>query len=457
MPDAIQAHVSRNEARFLDELVEFLRIPSISPLPEYQSEVRRAAEFVAAQFAAARLENIRLIPGSPFPLVYADWVHAPGKPTVLCYGHYDVQPPDPLDLWTTPPFEPVVANGALFARGAAENKGQMFTHIKAVQTLFELAGTLPVNVKFLIEGEEEIGGATISTYLSEHAPELAADVSLISDSSLYASGLPTLVTGLRGLVYLEIEATGPARDLHSGLYGGAAPNAVFGLVELLSKMKGRDGEIAIPGFYDDVAEPSPDELASWARLPFNEQEFSGEMGVTAFAGEAGYPVLERVWSRPSFEVHGVAGGFTGSGAKTVIPARATAKCSFRIVPDQDPEQVVSTFRTFVADHVPAGIQLQVNVLSAAPGWSIDTGSKAIRAARSALATAFGVEPALIRSGASIPIVADLAARLNVPAVVMGFSDPDDGVHAPNEKFALHNFYSGIAAVARFLELYGDDD
>src|SRR5438270_1226751 len=341
MSNATDVFVRESQTRFLEELKTFLKIPSISTLPEHRGDIERAARFVADSLGAAGLENVEIIPTGRHPLVYADWMHAAGKPTVLCYGHYDVQPPDPLDLWVSPPFEPTVRDGNLYARGSADDKGQMYMHVKAVETLRAVNGTLPVNVKFLIEGEEEVGGESIAKYVADNPEKLKADVALVSDTALYAEGVPTLCIGLRGLIYMEVSATGPMRDLHSGLYGGAAPNAVFGLVELLAKAKSAGGLIRIPGIYDDVEPPAPAERESWEGLPFSEGEFlAKEVGSTELTGEPGRMVFERVWSRPTFEVHGIGGGFTGAGAKTVIPAKATAKVSFRIVPRQTPDEVI---------------------------------------------------------------------------------------------------------------------
>src|SRR5712664_2535072 len=299
-----------NQQRFLNELKDLLRIPSVSTLQEHKSDVQKAADFVANDLRRIGLEHVELISTKGHPLIYADWLHAPGKPTVLCYGHYDVQPPDPLNEWISPPFEPTLRDGNIYARGSADDKGQMYMHIKAVEALLAVTGTLPVNLKFLIEGEEEVGGESIAKYVAENPAKLKADVALVSDTELFAEGLPTLCIGLRGLIYTEIEARGPSRDLHSGMYGGAAPNAVFGLVELLSKMKDANGVIQIPGMYDDVQPPTPAELHSWNDLPFDEKEFlSHEVGSTRLTGETGYPVLQRVWARPTLEVHGIAGGF----------------------------------------------------------------------------------------------------------------------------------------------------
>ena len=452
---AIQSWVDANSQRLLDELFALIRIPSVSTLPEHKDDVARAAQFTADALKAAGMENIEIIPTDRHPLIYADWLHAPGKPTVLCYGHYDVQPPDPLELWHTPPFEPTVRNGNIYARGAVDDKGQMYMHIKAIEALRALDGTLPLNVKFLIEGEEEIGGASIAKYVPEHKEKLKADVALVSDTALYAEGIPTLCIGLRGLVYMEVEATGPARDLHSGLYGGAAPNAVFGLIELLAKAKNADGVIQIPGFYDSVAEPAAAELESWSSLPFNADDYrANEVGSTAITGEPGRSVFEKTWSRPTLEVHGIAGGFTGAGSKTVIPAKALAKVSFRLVPNQDPETIVALFKKWVAANAPAGIQAEVRVLGHSPGLIVNPDHPAISVAADVFAESLGRKTVFIRSGGSIPIVGDFAHHLGIPTILMGFGLPDDGLHSPNEKFKLANYYQGISTVAYFLARYG---
>lgn len=455
MPQGPEEFVSQNRGRFLAELCEYVRIPSISTLPEHGPDMLRAAKFAAEAMRRAGLENVEVIPTARHPLVYADWIHAPGKPTVLCYGHYDVQPVDPIEEWRTPPFEPTLVNGNLFGRGTADDKGQSYAHIKAVEALRAVNGTLPLNVKFLLEGEEEIGGESISKYVPAHQDKLRADVALVSDTSMYAEGMPSLCTGLRGLVYLEVEAWGPSRDLHSGNYGGAAPNAVYGLIELLAKAKNRRGEIQIPGFYDDVELPSPAEKQSWDNLPFQEKEFlKKEVGAKALTGEPGYSVLERIWARPTLEVHGIAGGFTGAGAKTVIPAKATAKVSMRLVSRQDPEKVVAAFREFVRKRTPKGIRTEVRVLSAAPAVVVNPDHPAIRAASEAFEFVFGRPTVFIRSGGSIPIVGEFARHLGIPTVLMGFGLPDDGLHGPNEKFLLDHFFKGILTVARFFQQYG---
>jgi acetylornithine deacetylase/succinyl-diaminopimelate desuccinylase-like protein len=457
MPLSVDSFVRDNKNRLLEELKTFLRIPSVSTLPEHKADVERAAQFVANALGDAGMEHIEIIPTANHPLVYADWMHAPGKPTVLLYGHYDVQPPDPLELWHTPPFEPTLRDGNLYARGAADDKGQFYMHIKAVEALRAIHGKLPVNVKFLIEGEEEIGGASIAKFVAGNPEKLKADVALVSDTALYAEGIPTLCIGLRGLIYTEVEASGPMRDLHSGLYGGAAPNAVFGLIELLAKMKSADGRIQIPGIYDDVKEPAAAELQSWKSLPFREADFLvKEVGSTALTGESDRSVLERVWSRPTLEVHGIAGGFTGAGAKTVIPAKATAKVSFRLVPDQDPQKVIDSFRKFVADNTPQGIKTEVRVLSGGPAVMVNPDHPAIETAARAFSEILRRPTVFIRSGGSIPIVGDFARHLRIPTILMGFGLPDDGLHSPNEKYKLSNYYMGIMTVAHFLELYGQN-
>lgn len=455
MSEAIDRYVKENEPRFLEELKDFLRIPSISTLPENNAATHRAADFVADHLMAAGMEHVEVIETERHPLVYADWLHAPGKPTVLCYGHFDVQPPDPLDLWETPPFEPTERNGNLYARGSADDKGQMFSHIKAMEAIKAIYGRVPVNVKFLIEGEEEVGGLSVAEYVAKNPAKLKADVALVSDTEMYAPGLPTLNIGLRGLVYMEIESRGPMRDLHSGLYGGAAPNAVFGLIELLSKAKDANGHIQIPGIYDGVQPPSAEEKESWTHLPFDEDEYlKTEVGSTELTGEADYSVFERTWARPTLEVHGIAGGFTGTGAKTVIPATAVAKVSIRLVPKQDPQKVVRAVEQWVKENAPRGIQCSVRVLSAGPGLMVNPDHPAIRVAAKAFSDIFGKPTVFTRSGGSIPIVGDFANHLGIPTILMGFGLPDDGLHSPNEKYNIRNYFDGIRTLAHFFEEYG---
>ncbi len=463
MPDSALAFAQNNSQRFVDELKALLRIPSISTLPEHAADTRRAAEFVAAELRRIGMENVRLIETTTashpdgHPLVYADWLHAApnsGKPapTVLLYAHYDVQPPDPIDEWTTPPFEPTERNGNLYARGAVDDKGQLWMHVKALESLFAAnSGSLPVNVRIIIEGEEEVGGEGIAAFVREHGDQLAADVALVSDTEMFAPDLPTLCVGLRGMIYTEIEARGARTDLHSGMYGGAAPNPFVALAQIIAQLKDSSGRILIPGFYDHVASPTPAELAAWKALPFDEEHYrQTEVGSTELTGEPGFSVLERTWARPTLDVHGMPGGFTGAGAKTVIPARATAKISMRLVPDQTPAEAFAQYKSFVESICPAGIALDVRLIHAGDPIVVSTDNPYVRAATDAMHSVFEKNTVFVRGGGSIPIVGDFIRELGIPTLLMGFGLPDDNLHAPNEKFHLANFHRGIASNIRFL-------
>jgi len=449
-------YYQRNRDAFLEGLKTFLRIPSISTLPEHKLDVRRAADFVRDELLAAGMQKAELIEGEGHPLVYAEWLGAPGKPTVLMYGHYDVQPPDPVEEWKSPPFEPDIRGDDIFARGACDDKGQTYILIKAVEGFLKTSGRLPVNVKFLIEGEEEVGGEHIARYVGQKPPRLDADAAIICDTEMFAPGLPTLCVGLRGIVYLELDVQGADHDLHSGVYGGAAPNPIQAVSEILCALKDRDGHILIPGFCDRVQPPTAAERQAWARLPFDEEEYKRkEVGVRELVGEPEIPLFERLWARPTLEVHGIRGGFTGEGAKTVIPARAVAKISMRLVADQRPDEALEQFRQAVAKACPRGVTAEVrNIHGAAPSL-VDTDNPFIRAAARSLKDVFGKETVYIRSGGSIPIVGLFDQHLGIPSVLMGFGLPDDNLHAPNEKFHLPNFYRGIEAVARYLEVLGE--
>ena len=455
MPSPVEFARSQ-QTRFLEELKSLLRIPSISTLPEHAGDVRLAAERLAQEMERIGLEHVRVIETGGHPLVYGDWLHAAGKPTCLSYGHYDVQPPDPLDEWVTPPFEPVERNGNLYARGAVDDKGQMYMHLKALESLFAAGGAkLPINVRVLLEGEEEVGGEGIARFVREHGEELKADFALVSDTEMFAPGLPTLVVGLRGMIYTEVQAIGAKTDLHSGVYGGAAPNPFIALAQVIAALKDREGRILIPGFYDKVAAPSEDELKAWKSLPFDEEEYrEKEVGSRELAGEPGFSVLERTWVRPTMDVHGMPGGFTGAGAKTVIPAKATAKISFRLVPEMEPRAVFAQYKKYVESLAPQGIELQVRLIHSGDPIVVSTDNAYIRAARRALRQVFGKETVFIRSGGSIPIVGDFERHLKIPTVMMGFGLPDDNLHAPNEKFHIDNFYRGIESIIVFLEEVG---
>src|SRR6202046_2159244 len=357
MPSPLEFARSQ-QPRFLEELKSLLRIPSVSTLPEHKGDVRRAAESLAAELSRIGLET------AGHPLVYGDWLRAPGKPTCLAYGHYDVQPPDPLDEWLTPPFEPTERDGNLYARGAVDDKGQMYMHLKALEALLQAPGSkLPINVRGLLEGEEGGGGEGIARAVCEHPEQLKADFALVSDTEMFAPGLPTLCVGLRGMIYTELEVRGAKTDLHSGMYGGAAPNAFFSLAKILAGLKDEDGHILIPGFYDDIIPPSAEELAAWQSLPFDEDQYRiHEVGARALVGEPGYSVLERTWSRPTLDVHGIPGGFTGAGAKTVIPAKALAKVSMRLGPDMTPAETFTLYKDYIESICPKGITLDVRLI-----------------------------------------------------------------------------------------------
>ncbi|WP_260706880.1 dipeptidase [Edaphobacter flagellatus] len=440
-----------------------LRIPSISTLPEHAGDVRRAAQFVADELKRIGMENVRLIetaatdhPGG-HPLVYADWLKAgSGATTVLCYGHYDVQPAEPLDEWKSPPFEPTERDGNLYARGAVDDKGQMWMHVKALESLFAAnGGRLPVNIRVIVEGEEEVGGEGIARFVREHGDQLKADVAVVSDTEMFAPDLPTLCVGLRGMIYTEIEVRGARTDLHSGMYGGAAPNPFVALAQIISKLKDADGRILVPGFYDKVAKPTVDELKAWKALPFDEEHFrQAEVGSCELTGEPGYSVLERIWARPTLDVHGMPGGFIGSGAKTVIPAKALAKVSMRLVPDQIPVETFGAYKAYVESIVPKGVEADVRLIHSGDPIVISTDNPYVKSATEVMREVFGKETVFVRGGGSIPIVGDFVRELKTPTLLMGFGLPDDNLHAPNEKFHLANFHRGIESLIRFFSNVG---
>jgi len=445
-----QAHRSQ----FEQELSDLLRIPSIGTLPAHREDTQHAAHWVANHLKEIGM-TVEVIPVARHPLVYAEWMGAPGRPTVLGYGHYDVQPADPLDLWTTPPFEPAVRNGGLYARGAADDKGQLFTLAAAVRAYLKTGTKLPVNVKLIIEGEEESGGEGIAAYVQSNGDRLRADAALVLDSGVYAPGIPAVTLGLRGIVGGEIEVIGPARDLHSGGYGGVAPNPFMALAEIITGLKNADGRILIPHFYDRVVPPPKAETDAWAKLPFDEAEFlRDEVGSTALTGEPGFSVFERNWARPTFEVHGMPGGFIGAGSKTVIPSRASAKISMRLVANQDPAEIGRLFEAHVRSLAPRGTQVNVRVSRGAMPVVVPHTLPAITAARAALADAFGHEAVFIRTGGSIPIVSAFIERVKLPTVITGWSTPDANAHSPNEKLDLEHFHKGTIAVMRFFERIG---
>jgi acetylornithine deacetylase/succinyl-diaminopimelate desuccinylase-like protein len=433
--------------RYVDELKQYLAIPSISALPQHAADVRRAAEWTGEALRQAGLQNVRLIETPGHPVVFGDWLNAPGKPTILFYGHYDVQPVDPLNLWTSPPFDATIRDGEIYARGAADDKGQVLMHIKAVEAYLKQGGSLPLNIKFFIEGEEEVGSMHLDDFVRSHKQDLAADVVVISDSPMFDRGIPSICYGLRGLTYVQVDLRGTKSDLHSGSFGGAVANPAFVLAQILAQMKDRGGRIKIPGFYDDVRELSDAERAEWKKLPFNETKYKKELGAPRLFGETGYTTLERVWARPTFEVNGLLSGFTGEGAKTVLPATAMAKVSMRLVPDQDPNKIADLFEAYLRKVAPKTVGVTVTRMSGGKPWMTEFDNKYVRAAGRAIEQGFGKAPVFNREGGSIPVVSTFQEELGVPSVLFGVGLPDENSHAPDEKLDLGNFHNGIIASA----------
>jgi acetylornithine deacetylase/succinyl-diaminopimelate desuccinylase-like protein len=446
--------INVNRDRYVEELKQYLAIPSVSALPQHAADVRRAAEWTGDALRSVGMENVRLMDTPGNPVVYGDWMHATGKPTILFYGHYDVQPVDPVELWTSPPFEATVRDGEIYARGAADDKGQVFMHIKAVEAHLKQAGSLPINLKFLIEGEEEVGSAHLDDVVRAHKQELGADVVVISDSPMFDRGIPSICYGLRGLNYFQIDLRGTKSDLHSGSFGGAVANPAFVLAQLLAQMKDRSGRIKIPGFYDDVRPLSDDERAEWKKLPFNETKYRKELGAPKLFGETGYSTLERVWARPTFEVNGLLSGFTGDGAKTVLPAIAMAKVSMRLVPDQNPQKVADQFEDYVRKICPKTVDLKITRMNTGKPWMTEFDNKYVRAAGRAIERGFGQAPVFNREGGSIPVVSTFQEELGLPSVLFGVGLPDENAHAPNERLDLGNFHNGIIASAYLYEEIG---
>src|SRR5437588_5328871 len=455
MMTQLETYITENEGRFLEDLKGWLRIPSISTLPEYNGEVRRAAEYAADQLKRIGFEQAGLIQTDGHPLVYGEWLKAPGNPTLLIYGHYDVQPVDPVDLWHTPPFEPTIRGDNLYCRGACDDKGQTMLVFKALESLMTVNGTLPVNVKVLIEGEEEAGGESIEHYVSTYPERLQCDAAFVCDTGMPAKDIPALIYGLRGLIYTEVEVRGAKRDLHSGEFGGVAPNPLHTLAIIIAGLKDAEGHLHIPGLYDKVRKPSEQEKAFWHGDPLHLNEMLlEEMGVSQLTGEAEYPPLERIWARPTLEVHGISGGFVGEGAKTVIPAIAKAKISLRLPADLKSDEVFELLERRVMELAPAGVEVTVRKIHGGEAVMVPIDTPPMQAAASALREVFGKEAVFIREGGSIPIAALFHDILGVPVVMMGFGLPDDNLHAPNEKYSLSQFYKGIRTVARFFENMG---
>ena len=448
---SVTDYVRRARSTHLRQLQELLRIPSVSTDSRHAQDVRRAAEWVRKRLRSAGCSKVALHKTPRHPIVYGEWLGARGAPTVLVYGHYDVQPVDPLELWSTPPFEPVVRDGKIFARGASDNKGQFLAHINALEAHLQTQGCCPVNVKFLIEGEEEIGSPNLDSFLTKHLRRLACDVAVVSDSAMFAKGLPAICYGLRGLAYLEVQVQGTDRDLHSGSYGGSVINPANALVSLLASLKDNQGRVAVPGFYEKVRRLRPVERKAFAKLPHSDTRYKRSIGAPELYGEAGYTTLERIWTRPTLDINGIWSGFTGEGAKTVIPAEAHAKISMRLVPDQSPHEIARKIRAHFKKNAPRSVRVSLRELHGGAAWLTPTDQPALEAAGRALERAFGRKPVLVREGGSIPIVADFDRRLKVPTVLMGLGLNDDNLHAPNEKMELNNFYGGIAASAYLMQ------
>ncbi len=448
--------IEKEKEGYLEELKDFVRIPSVSTDPRYVDDVLRCSEFLSEKIKMAGLE-VETLETEGNPLIYAEWSGAAGKPTLLFYGHYDVQPVDPIEEWRHEPFEPTEEGDLLVGRGTTDDKGQLFTHVKAVQAILEERGELPVNVKFLLEGEEEVGGESIEHFVREDAGRrLGCDAVIISDTSMFAPGQPSLLYGLKGLAYMEVVVTGPNRDLHSGSFGGAVRNPANTLCEIVSKLVDPEsGRILIPGFYDDVRPLEDWERQEFGKLPFDEEAYAADLGVEKLHGEEGYRTLERTWARPTCDVNGLYGGYQGDGAKTVLPARAGAKVSMRLVPEQEPQKIGRLFREYVEEIAPDDVRVEISELHGAQPVLIDVKGPIAETAMAAQEEIWGAYPVLVRDGGSIPIVATFAEVLEVPILLVGFGLPDDRLHSPNEKFNISQFYNGIRTIVRILDRVGE--
>jgi acetylornithine deacetylase/succinyl-diaminopimelate desuccinylase-like protein len=444
-------HIESRREQHLQELCEFLRIPSISAKSEHKPDIERAAKWVAGNLRGAGFKNVEIVPTHLHPLVYAESLDAPGKPTILFYGHYDVQPAEPLELWTTPAFEPTVRDGKLFGRGTADDKGQVHIHLKAFEALQRINGRLPINVKVLIEGEEEVGSVSLWDYVQKNQAKLKADALVVSDTSMLSRGVPSITYGLRGLNYYQIEIAGPERDLHSGVYGGAVPNPLTILAELFAKLHDKNFRVTVPGFYDDVAKLPAAERKALSALPWSVKDFKKAVGAPAYCGEKGYSIVEQLWTRPTLELNGVWGGYLGEGAKTVIPSKAWAKFSTRLVPQQEPGKIARLVEKNFRRLLPKTVKLNFETLSTGKPWVAPFHAPIFLKAQAALEKGFGRKAVFIREGGSIPFVTQMYDTFKVPCVLMGFGLPDENAHAPDEHIALENYFGGIKAIAHFYE------
>jgi len=444
-----EAYLQTTASARLADYLELLRIPSISALSEHAGDIRTAAGFVADRLRAAGIEHVEVAETGGHPVVYGDWLHAPRAPTVLVYGHYDVQPVDPLDLWETPPFEPRVENGRVYARGAADDKGQVHLHLAAAAAWLAVRGAFPVNLRYVVEGEEESGSENLERWLEEHRDRLSADVAVISDTGFFEGNLPAITVGLRGMMYAQIDVVGSRLDLHSGSHGGAVMNPALALAEILAGLHDHDGRVAVEGFYDDVVELTGGDRAELARLPFDEEAYRESLGVPALHGERGYTTVERKSARPTLDVNGIWGGFEGEGAKTIIPAHAHAKVSCRLVPDQDPHRVFELVRDRILELAPVGVRVEVRLINTGHPLVTPIDHPATQAAAACIREVFGKAPLFIREGGSVPVACSFASVLSLPVVLLGFTPPDDQAHAPNESMRLDNYELGLRTVIRY--------
>lgn len=453
MSRAIQ-YAQENKEKHLAELMDFLRIPSVSTQPEHDADVKVAANWLAAQMEQAGLENVQVIETKGHPLLYADWLHAAGAPTVLIYGHYDVQPAEPFELWQSPPFEPEIRDDFLYARGASDDKGQVYIHVKAVAALLQTEGRLPLNVKFIVEGEEESGGESLSAFIPQNMELLAADVAFVSDTSMVNPEQPAIVYGLRGMAYFMLDIQGPQRDLHSGSFGGGVDNPLNVLGHVIAKLKDENGRVLIPGFYDRVRPLTAQERDILAKYPFDEATWLAETGAPQAWGEPEFSLVERLGARPTLDVHGIIGGYVGAGGKTVLPGQVHAKFSMRLVPDQDPAEIVTAVEQYLAEIMPPTVTYQLQYTGGAHASVSDLNIPAMQAAIQACRETFGREPVFMREGGSIPVVSEFQNILGMETILLGFGLAGDNIHAPNERYYLPNYFRGIETSIRFLQAYG---
>jgi acetylornithine deacetylase/succinyl-diaminopimelate desuccinylase-like protein len=445
--DDVLKYIDGSRRKFVDELITWCKIPSISSDPAHDEDVRKNAEHLAADFKRLGAQNVAIWPTKGHPAVFGEWMHAPGKPTLLVYGHHDVQPVDPLNEWISPPFEPAMREGRLWGRGTIDDKGQVYIHVKAIEAFVKTVGKLPINLKFIVEGEEEVGSMNLDGLLRDHAKELAADFVCVSDTAMFGRGIPSLCVGLRGLMYLELFVDGPAMDLHSGSFGGGVMNPVNVIAKMIAKLHDDEGRILVPGFYDEVAAMSDVERKEIASLPFDEKEWLRSTGCPTTYGEKGYSTLERIWARPTLDCCGIHGGFVGEGAKTIIPARASAKISCRIVPHQEPEVIEKKVGDYLKSIAPPGVRVRVEYLHGGRPYLAPTDHPVYEVAKRAFTKAFGKPTIFMREGGSIPFVRTIADAMGKPCLLMGFGQPDENAHAPNEWLDLENYHLGIKSAA----------